>query len=213
MYIYQSLRTPLHKAAHEGHIDVMKMLLAEGANIEAKDGVSARVCKIIWYQMIRRRHTMLLTLLSYDIFDSIIMILYSRQNGETSLVRAVAGNHVGAVKMLLKAGADIQAKYGGVSKRTWIDKNVIRCVHMCLFFSFFFLFSLFVYCVFVVLLSHVVWLSKKFNYVIISFCADLMISLLSINLFNKLLLDWRWLLMFLLYFSFLWTTAVLLIYG
>ena len=156
---------------------------------------------------------MLWTLFSYDIFDSITIIIYSHQNSQTSLIWAVAGNHVDAVEMLSKAGADIQAKYGGVSKRTWIDKNVIRCVHMCLFFSFFFLFSLFVYCVFVVLLSHVVWLSKKFNYVIISFCADLMISLLSINLFNKLLLDWRWLLMFLLYFSFLWTTAVLMICG
>ena len=59
---------------------------------------------------------MLWTLLSYDIFDSIIMIIYSRQNGETSLVRAVAGNHVDAVEMLLKAGTDIHAKYG-VSKR------------------------------------------------------------------------------------------------
>ena len=46
-YIYQSLRTPLHKAAHEGHTDVMKVLLAAGANIEAKDGVSARVCMCI----------------------------------------------------------------------------------------------------------------------------------------------------------------------
>ena len=60
---------------------------------------------------------MLWTLLSYDIFDSIIMIIYSRQNGETSLVRAVALNQVDAVQMLSKAGADIHAKYG-VSKRT-----------------------------------------------------------------------------------------------
>ena len=34
-------------AANEGHIDVMKMLLVEGAHIEAKDGVSARVCESI----------------------------------------------------------------------------------------------------------------------------------------------------------------------
>ena len=60
---------------------------------------------------------MLLTLLSYDIFDSIIIIIYSRQSGETSLILAVASNHVGAVKMLLEEGADIHAKYG-VSKRT-----------------------------------------------------------------------------------------------
>ena len=47
MCIYQSLRTPLHKAAHKGHIDVMKVLVDAGANIEAKDGVSARVCESI----------------------------------------------------------------------------------------------------------------------------------------------------------------------
>ena len=60
---------------------------------------------------------MLWTLLSYDIFDSITIIIYSHQNGETPLVRAVAGNKVDAVEMLSKAGADIHAKYG-VSKRT-----------------------------------------------------------------------------------------------
>ena len=55
---------------------------------------------------------MLLTLLSYDVFDStIIFIIYSQQNGETSLIRAVAGNHAGAVDMLLKAGADMRTKY------------------------------------------------------------------------------------------------------
>ena len=43
MYIYQNRWTPLHKAAHEGHIDVMKVLVAEGADIEAKDGVSDRL--------------------------------------------------------------------------------------------------------------------------------------------------------------------------
>ena len=47
MYIYQSLRTPLHEAAFNGHTDVMKVLLAAGANIEAKDEVSARVCMSI----------------------------------------------------------------------------------------------------------------------------------------------------------------------
>ena len=132
MYIYQNRWTPLHKAAHKGHTDVMKVLLAAGANIEAKDGVSARASMSVWYQMIRRRHTMLWTLLSYDIFDSIIMIIYSRQNGDTSLVRAVARNQVGSVEMLSKAGADIHAMYG-VSKRTWIDKYVIVCLYVCAF--------------------------------------------------------------------------------
>ena len=47
IYIYQNRWTPLHKAAHEGYTDVMKVLLAAGANIEAMDGVSARVCMSI----------------------------------------------------------------------------------------------------------------------------------------------------------------------
>ena len=41
---------------------------------------------------------MLWTLLSYDIFDSITIIIYSHQNGETPLVRAVAGNKVDTAK-------------------------------------------------------------------------------------------------------------------
>ena len=60
---------------------------------------------------------MLWTLFSYDIFDSITIIIYSHQNGQTPLVRAVAGNHVDAVEMLSKAGADIHA-LDRVSKRT-----------------------------------------------------------------------------------------------
>ena len=47
MYIYQNLGTPLHKAVFTGHTDVMKVLLAAGANIEAMDGVSTRVCMSI----------------------------------------------------------------------------------------------------------------------------------------------------------------------
>ena len=60
---------------------------------------------------------MLWTLFSYDIFDSITIIMYSHQNGQTPLVRAVAGNHVDAVEMLSKAGADIETK-DRVRKRT-----------------------------------------------------------------------------------------------
>ena len=76
---------------------------------------------------------MLLTLLSYDEFDStIIFIIYSLQNGETSLIRAVAGNHAGAVDMLLKAGANVETTYG-VSKRICIDKYLIVCSYVCAF--------------------------------------------------------------------------------
>ena len=59
---------------------------------------------------------MQLTVLSYSIFDSTIIIGYSCQDDETPLIWAVAGNHVDAVEMLLEAGADIQA-VDGVSKR------------------------------------------------------------------------------------------------
>ena len=46
---------------------------------------------------------------SYNIFDSTIIIGYFCQDDETPLIWAVAGNHVDAVEMLSKAGADIQA--------------------------------------------------------------------------------------------------------
>ena len=53
---------------------------------------------------------------SYNIFDSTVIIGYFCQGDETPFIWAVAGNHVGAVEVLLEAGADIQAKYGA-SKR------------------------------------------------------------------------------------------------
>ena len=55
---------------------------------------------------------MLLTVLSYNIFDSTVIIGYFCQGDETPFMWAVAGNHVDAVEVLLEAGADKQAKYG-----------------------------------------------------------------------------------------------------
>ena len=57
-----------------------------------------------------------LTVLSYSIFDSTIIIGYFCQDDETPLIWAVAGNHVDAVEMLLEAGADKEA-IDRVSKR------------------------------------------------------------------------------------------------
>ena len=59
---------------------------------------------------------MQLTVLSYSIFDSTIIIGYFCQDDETPLIWAVAGNHVGAVEMLLRSAADKQA-IDRVSKR------------------------------------------------------------------------------------------------
>ena len=55
---------------------------------------------------------MLLTVLSYDIFDSTIIIGYFCQNDETLLLWAVAGDHLEIAKILLEAGGNMKAKYG-----------------------------------------------------------------------------------------------------
>ena len=82
---------------------------------------------------------MQLTVLSYDIFDSTIITGYFCQDDETLLLWAVAGNHLDIAKILLDAGANIQAKYG-VGTRILMDAKLfiitIRlyvCVCLCIF--------------------------------------------------------------------------------
>ena len=71
-----------------------------------------------------------LTVLSYSIFDSTIIIGYFCQDDETPLIWAVAGNHVDAVEMLLEAGADKEA-IDRVSKRMWICAQVYVYTRLC----------------------------------------------------------------------------------
>ena len=82
---------------------------------------------------------MQLTVLSYDIFDSTIITGYFCQDDETLLLWAVAGNHLDIAKILLDAGANIQAKYGVgtrilmYAKLFIITIRLLVCECLCIF--------------------------------------------------------------------------------
>ena len=65
--------TPLHKAAHEGHVDVVRYLVEQGADINIKDGVRVSEreytadCKLIllvkvWFHSLEQRSLLLIEL-------------------------------------------------------------------------------------------------------------------------------------------------------
>ena len=57
--------------------------------------------------------------------------MYSHQNGETALIYTADRGHADNVKLLIEAGADIEAK-NNVSKRISICTYVIEFVRMCM---------------------------------------------------------------------------------
>ena len=65
--------TPLHKAAHEGHVDVVRYLVEQGADINIKDGVRVSEreytadCKLVllvkvWFHSLEQRSLLLIEL-------------------------------------------------------------------------------------------------------------------------------------------------------
>ena len=68
-------------------------------------------------------HNVLLIIISDIVFPS---LMYSHQNGATALMNAALNGHSEVVKLLLEAGALIEAK-NNVSKRISI------CTYMCVY--------------------------------------------------------------------------------
>ena len=73
-----------------------------------------------------------MTVLLYDIFDSTIVIIYLCQVDETPLIWAVAGNHVKVTQLLLKTGANIDAK-NRVIKSSY--QNMYVRMYVCMYVS------------------------------------------------------------------------------
>ena len=69
-------------------------------------------------------HTVLLTIISDIVFPS---LMYSHQNGRTALMNAALNGHAEVIRLLLEAGALIEAK-DTVSKRISICTYVCVCV-------------------------------------------------------------------------------------
>ena len=95
-------RTPLHRAACNGHTTMVDMLLEKGANIEAKD--TNGVTPLYWAS--HEGHTGTAEALLAKGAD----IEAKGNDGWTPLCRASHGGHTGTAEALLAKGADIEAK-------------------------------------------------------------------------------------------------------
>ncbi|KAK6525995.1 hypothetical protein TWF281_011036 [Arthrobotrys megalospora] len=104
-------RTPLLWAAERGHIDVVKLLLCEGADLEARDG-KWRQTPLSWAA--ERGNIDIVRLLLCEGAD---LEGKDGERGQTPLVWATIGGNVGAVRLLLHEGADIEAKDSIFSRR------------------------------------------------------------------------------------------------
>ncbi|RFU80736.1 pfs, nb-arc and ankyrin domain [Trichoderma arundinaceum] len=94
-------RTPLLRAAENGHEAIVRLLLKHGADIEAKDSVNGTALNIA----------------ASHGYDAVIMPLLesgadteARVKGNTSLHKAVSGGYEAIVRLLLDAGANFESQ-------------------------------------------------------------------------------------------------------
>ena len=91
----QDGRAPLHLAAYQGHLEVVKAMIQNNANVTATTGVRAAppVCRPLW---------------CHSTTDG--LSLTAAQEDWTALHAAADKGHLEVVKVLLASGADANAK-------------------------------------------------------------------------------------------------------
>ena len=95
-------RTPLHRAADNGHAVVVRVLIAEGADVNAKDDLD----RTALYGAVWGGH---LEVINALITAGAYVNAKEGNLGETPLHRAAKRGHVEAVNALIAAGADVNA--------------------------------------------------------------------------------------------------------
>ncbi|RDW75101.1 hypothetical protein BP6252_06243 [Coleophoma cylindrospora] len=97
----KSRRTPLHWASHNGHINIVKLLLEKGADVNAADKDS---CSPLYWASQDGQIDVVKLLLEKG-----ASINTAEHTGWTPLHRASEDGHVDVVKLLLEMGANINA--------------------------------------------------------------------------------------------------------
>jgi ankyrin repeat protein len=101
----QDKQTPLHKAAREGHLDVVRLLLDRGASVDALNET----------QYLARHNIDVSVLRMMTVYFGSVMTLY--QYGCTPLHLACDAGHVEVTSLLLDRGACVEANGNKVKKK------------------------------------------------------------------------------------------------
>ncbi|CAK7224192.1 hypothetical protein SEUCBS140593_005487 [Sporothrix eucalyptigena] len=109
------LSVALPRATASEYVEAARLLLDEGANIEAKDRDQRTPLDLAS----RRGHTALIELL----IDRGADIQGTKYHRSTPLIHAITGRHQAAVQLLLDKGADVLVKKAGV--KTTLDATVL----------------------------------------------------------------------------------------
>jgi len=95
--------TPLILAARHGHVDIFRILLSNGADVDKKD--SNGWSPLLWACNCGRLDVVRLLLSRDDVY-----VDDTSNNGATSLMWAAKSNHIDVIKALLHKGADVFRK-------------------------------------------------------------------------------------------------------
>lgn len=99
----KDLKTPLWYAAHRNQVEIMRELIAAGADVDARDGnQQTPLYAAAWIGHVDAVRVLL------DANAEVDAVAYNTKF--TPLIAAASGGHLEIVEMLLKAGADISIK-------------------------------------------------------------------------------------------------------
>ncbi|KAK7074366.1 hypothetical protein SK128_009451 [Halocaridina rubra] len=103
-------KTPLHIAAHTGHVGILKILVESGANVLAKDENGCTPLHVAVADGKKRFVQELLQQVKRETSIQANLLNASNYNDGTLLHTAARTGHSGIMKLLVDAGADINAK-------------------------------------------------------------------------------------------------------
>ena len=97
--------TPLHKAAYEGYREIVELLIAKGADVNAKGGVTKGTIPL--HKAASNGHKEVAEVLIAKGAD----VNAKSENGRTSLHNAALSGHKEVVELLISKGADLNAMH------------------------------------------------------------------------------------------------------